>query len=208
MQAALPKCTNVNLNQGELGRTLLHYAAIGGHVEIVKLLLEDPRVDVRAVDKTGCSALHHAAVKGHVEVVKLFLEDHRVDVRAVDEDGWSALHDAATEGHVEMVKLLLEDPRADANAKTNDGNTPLHLAASKNHHKVVRLLLDSARLSTANCVDNIDQWSPVMTALKTESKDALQELLNHPRVSLGTIDGTGRNLEMVARWVLCNQIDI
>ena len=102
---------------------------------------------------------------------------------------------------------MLED-RADANAKTNNGDTPLHLAASKNHHKVVRLLLDSPQLSTANCVDNIHQWSPVMTALVKKSKDALKELLNHPKVSLGTIDGTGKSLEMVARWVLSNQIDI
>ena len=82
------------------------------------------------------------------------------------------------------------------------------LAAAKNHHKVVRLLLDSPGLNTANCTDNINQCSPVMTALKTKSKDALQELLSHPKVSLGTIDGTGKSLEMVARWVLCNQIEI
>ena len=207
MQAALPKCTNVNLNQGELGRTLLHYAAIGGHVEIVKLLLEDPRVDVRAVDREKFSALQLAADLGHVEVVKLLLEDPRVDVRAVDKDGWSALHFAASSGHDEMVSLLLED-KADGNAKTKKGNTPLHLAASSNHHKVVRMLLDNPRLSIANCADNTLQCSPVMMALKTKSKAALQELLNHPRVSLGTIDGTGRSLEMVARWVLYNQIGI
>ena len=200
-------CTNVNLKQGEFERTLLHIAAQEGCLEVVSLLLGDPRVDVRALSKEGCSALHYAASGGHVEVVKLLLEDARVDVRAADEEGWSALHYAASEGHVEVVKLLLED-RVDANAKTNSGHTPLHLAAFKNHYKVVRLLLDSSSLSTANCADNIHQWSPVMTALVTESKDALQELLNHPKVSLGTIDGTGRNLEMVARWVLCNQIDI
>ena len=95
----------------------------------------------------------------------------------------------------------------DSDEKTKYGKIPSHLAASKNHHKVVRLLLDSPQLSTANSANGLNQ-SPVMRALATESKAALQELLNHPKVSLGTIDGTGRNLEMVARWVLCNQIDI
>ena len=164
-------------------------------------------MDVRAVDEEGWSALHYAASGGHVEVVKLLMGDPRVDARAISKKGFSAMHYAAAEGHVEVVKLLLEN-RVDANAKTNSGATPLHLAAAENHYKVVRLLLDSPRLSTANCADNIHQLSPVMTALKTKSKDALQELLNHPKVSLGTIDGTGRNLEMVARWVLCNQIEI
>jgi len=176
----------------------LHHPAYKGHIEVVKLLLKDVRVDVRAVHKKGWSALHFAARGGCLEVVKLLLGDARVDVRAVDEEGWSALHDAASGGQVEVVNLLLED-RANANAKTNSGNTPLHLAASKNHHKVVRLLLDSPQLNTANCADNINQSSPVMRALKTKSKDALQELLNHPKVSLGTIDGTGRSLQMVAR---------
>ena len=165
MQAALPKCTNVNLNQGELGRTLLHYAAIGGHVEIVKLLLEDPRVDVRAVDREKFSALQLAADLGHVEV----------------------------------VKLLLGDPRVDANAKSNRGTTPLHLATAENHHKVVQLLLDSPRLITVNWAD---KSSPVRTALVTESKDALEELLNHSKVCLGTSEETWKSLEKVARWVL------
>ena len=73
MKAALPRCTNVNLKQGEFERTLLHNAAYGGCVEVVKLLLEDPRVDVRALSKKGCSALHYAAFEGHGEVVKLLL---------------------------------------------------------------------------------------------------------------------------------------
>ena len=163
----------MNLKQGEFERTLLHYAAFGGCVEVVSLLLEDPRVDVRAVCKEGCSALHSSA----------------------------------SEGHVEVVELMLEDPRVDANAKSNRGNTPLHLATAENHHKVVQLLLDSPRLSTVNWADK-SSLVVVMTALVTESKDALEELLNHPKVSLGTIDGTGKSLEMVARWVLSNQIDI
>ena len=74
MKAALPRCTNVNLKQGEFETTLLHHAVSGGCVEVVKLLLEDPRVDVRAVGKGGMSALYYAASGGHVEVVNLLLE--------------------------------------------------------------------------------------------------------------------------------------
>jgi len=184
------------------GCSALHYAAFEGHGEVVKLLLGDPRVEVRAVDEEGWSALHYAASGGHVEVVKLLMGDPRVDARAISKKGFSAMHYAAAEGHVEVVKLLLEN-RVDAHAKTNSGNTPLHLASAENHYKVVRLLLDNPRLSTANCADNIHQCSPVMTALKTKSKDALQELLNHPKVSLSTIDGKGRSLEMVARSTGC-----
>ena len=177
----------------------MHWAAREGCHEVVKLLLGDPRVDARAVDKDGESVLHCAAIKGHVEVVKLLLEDPRVDVRAVCKEGCSALHSSASEGHVEVVELMLEDPRVDANAKSNLGTTPLHLATAENHHKVVQLLLDSPRLSTVNWED---KSSLVMTALVTESKDALEELLNHSKICLGTSEETWRSLEMVARWVL------
>merc|ERR1712013_976585 len=101
-----------------------------------------------------------------------------------------------SEGHVEVVKLLLGDPRVDANAKSHGGTTPLHLATAENHHKVVQLLLDSPRLITVNWAD---KSSPVRTALVTESKDALEELLNHSKVCLGTSEETWKSLEKVAR---------
>ena len=67
----------MNLKQGEFEKTLLHYAAFGGCVEVVSLLLGDPRVDVRAVCEEGSSALHVAAKAGCPEVVKLLLGDPR-----------------------------------------------------------------------------------------------------------------------------------
>ena len=50
----------MNLKQGEFDRTLLHFAALGGCLDVVKLLLGDPRVNVGAVDRSGESALHLA----------------------------------------------------------------------------------------------------------------------------------------------------
>lgn len=52
--------------------TPLHLAALGGHAEMVNLLLEagspvDPK------DGRGRSPLHNAAIEGHAEVVRLLL---------------------------------------------------------------------------------------------------------------------------------------
>lgn len=47
-----------------------------GQIEVVKMLLKDPRVDPADVD--SC-ALWYAASYGHLEIVRLLLEDGRVD---------------------------------------------------------------------------------------------------------------------------------
>jgi hypothetical protein len=51
-------------------------ASENGHVEVVKLLLNDPRVDPSAYNN---DAIRWASKYGHVEVVKLLLNDPRVD---------------------------------------------------------------------------------------------------------------------------------
>ena len=144
MRVALPKCKNVNLNLGSTGGTLLHKAAAAGSHEVVKLLLGDPRVDVRAKDVGGGSALQLAVYEGQVEMVKLFLAHPRVDVNARDNDGLSVLAGALS--HADVVKLLLEDPRLNVNAKDNLGGSVLMLAAVEGHFDAVKLLLEDPRL--------------------------------------------------------------
>jgi len=78
----------------------------GGHLEVVKLLLEhgaDPNVK----NRDGKTPLHNAASEGHLEVVKLLLE-RGADPNVKDDDGNTPLHNAAWRGHLEVVKLLLE----------------------------------------------------------------------------------------------------
>ncbi|CAJ0593426.1 unnamed protein product [Cylicocyclus nassatus] len=56
------------------GSTALYWACHGGHVEIVKYLLELPGITVSSQNKIGDTALHAASWKGHTECVKLMLE--------------------------------------------------------------------------------------------------------------------------------------
>lgn len=64
------------------GSRFLHFAAYGGHAQVVELLL-DHNADANACDNNGWSPLIPALVGGHVEVVDLLIA-HGADVNKVD----------------------------------------------------------------------------------------------------------------------------
>ncbi len=62
----------VNAREQRYGDTALMWAAVAGHVDVVRLLIE-AGADVRAVDDEGVTALHLARAKGHTEVAAALL---------------------------------------------------------------------------------------------------------------------------------------
>jgi len=111
------------VNIGRPGYTALHYAAFGGHTDILKLLLEKGG---SLNDKTsdGRTLLICAAPGYHVDAVK-FLIEKGVDVNAKDESGSAALMIASSfMGNAVVVKILIEKG-ADVNARDKKGQTAL-----------------------------------------------------------------------------------
>ena len=52
------------------GWTALHFAALGGHLDVRKYLVEEQGADVEATDNNGWTPRDWAAVKGHLDVVR------------------------------------------------------------------------------------------------------------------------------------------
>ncbi|MGI2298626.1 ankyrin repeat domain-containing protein [Candidatus Cardinium hertigii] len=101
----------INLKYKEDGSTPLYLAAFHGHIEIVKLLLETPRIQVNLQNKSGCTPLHAAALFNHVEVIKILLSDPRTDVNAKSNLGKTALDIAQQFGHdlsVHIIKHIVD----------------------------------------------------------------------------------------------------
>ena len=97
--------------------------------KIVKLLLEQPFVDLNCTNKYGQTALHIAAMMNSVEATKMLLAA-TVNLNGTDKFGQTALHKAARGDNVEIVKMLLADPRLTThNHKDNRGWTAVMSAA-------------------------------------------------------------------------------
>ena len=84
------------------GNWAIQLASKHGHLEIVKLLLDDPRVDPSTSDNLAIRCASH---NGHTEVVKLLLEDPRVDPSVYYNQ---AIRNSRENGHTEVVDLLTE----------------------------------------------------------------------------------------------------
>ena len=117
---------------------VLHYAAMTGDLDRVKLLLEKG-ADVNLADKYDRTPLHFAASSDNLELVK-YLVEQGADVNAKDNEESSVLHEAAFSRNLELVKYLVEQG-ADINAKDDEGSSILHRAAHSGSLELVQWLI-------------------------------------------------------------------
>ena len=101
----------VNATKDARGRTMLSFAAAGGHVEVVKMLIGLGSL-VQPLDEMGETPLMLAAASGHSDVVALLLGSG-ADPKAVAKDGGTtALHKACAGGHANVISLLISRRRS------------------------------------------------------------------------------------------------
>ncbi|MEM4217275.1 MAG: ankyrin repeat domain-containing protein [Candidatus Methanomethylicaceae archaeon] len=114
---------DVNVKNND-GCTPLHYACLGGDLNVVKSLIEHG-ADMNAVDHKGNTPLHYACEGNHIEVVR-FLIEHGADVNAANHKCNTPLHYACKKGHLDIA-ILLYKAGADIETKNSSGKKPLSL---------------------------------------------------------------------------------
>ena len=153
VQALIGKDPALVNARDETGRTPLHWACRGVHVEILRALVGQG-ADVNAQDGNGVSPLHSVSSRGHVEAAKLLL-DRGARPEAKMYDSSTALHLAAANGHTEVVVLLVERG-APLYVQDDREDTPLHAAAQLGKWEVVGLLADRAGAGQRAALDRPD----------------------------------------------------
>ncbi|KAM0543846.1 hypothetical protein ACHAPJ_012083 [Fusarium lateritium] len=132
------------------GQTPMSLAAENGHDVVVKMLLEQNRVDKNArAFRYLWTPLSLAASNGHFAVCKLLLDDNEVEPDPRDSGGRTPLSWAAGNGHVDVVELLLADSRVALDSKATwfyKGRTPVMWAAVNGRIAVVELFLKTGRV--------------------------------------------------------------
>ncbi|XP_057340968.1 ankyrin repeat and sterile alpha motif domain-containing protein 1B isoform X4 [Microplitis mediator] len=127
--------------QDASGYSALHHAALNGHKEIVKLLLQH-EASTNVIDAKGSSPLHLAAWAGDADIVRLILSQGPSvpNVNLTTKDNETALHCAAQYGHTEVVAQLLQYG-CDPSIRNSRGESALDLAAQYGRLETVQLIV-------------------------------------------------------------------
>ena len=130
----------VDVNKGErhTGNTPLWIAAGRGHLDMVKLLI-DQDGDVAIASKDESTPISMACKGNHTEIVALLL-DNGAAVNGA-QDGRSCLHIASAREYVELVRLLL-DRGADPSDFRAGKSHSLFTAVDRGNLAIVKLLVE------------------------------------------------------------------
>ncbi len=119
------------------GQTALMFAALGGHVEIIDLLIKN-KGNLRLKDRDGRTALFWAAGNNQAEAVELLLK-LGAPANDTDRQGTTALMIAARRGYEDVVRILLA-AKAEVNMTDHTGRTALMWAAETRNAHIPQML--------------------------------------------------------------------
>lgn len=169
-------------NEDSCERTPLMWAAHGGNVEVVQLLLENGAASISSSEKKkskyGWTALHGACMHGHCDVARVLLEHTGggdTAERLINAKTRPArevpLHVACQHGHISIVDLLLLEYNANILDKTRAGWSCLHYASHYGQIEIAhRLLQQNADLLF--CKDLLGK-TPLDVSKNTETSVAI-----------------------------------
>ena len=182
------------------GLNCLHIAALYGHLNLCKIIIDKHNFDVDMATNDDCLPLHCSAENGSFELFLYFFEKQS-EIYSKMKNMKNILHLASLKGHFEICEFVLKyfiKDYSDKNASKQytlygklyksqifyeydtiflhardvDGNTYLHLAVEGNHDKVCELLLryDTEIISLLNKEDQ--------TAMDIAQKNSHVDVLN------------------------------
>lgn len=171
------------------GRTAIHAASAGGHLETIEALLDLDDIDDEILDKQGKAPMHTACQHGRTEVLEFFV-DLGMDVNmpaGKKAKCRTPLMFAAANGHVDIIGALLHADVDLIDAKDSEGCTALQIAFKAEQMEAADALegaaearrLASKRQQEESMVrkKRTLQRTNTRMLLKTESRFSLRSML-------------------------------
>lgn len=191
---------NLNLNARFYAEkvTPLHVAAENGHLEVVKVLVDegDAEIDVRSDNVRGLqeTPLYMASQAGHADVVDYLLDKGADMTLSESANGETGFHIAAERGHLEVIKSFL-DHGGDINVRSRHGYTALFGASFAGHKEVVQYLIDKG---ADFLLGSHSGFTPLHAAAKQNQVEVVNLLLNQPSIFVDVRDDHGRTALLLA----------
>jgi ankyrin repeat protein len=115
----------------------LYIAVAGGHLDMVRVLIEELGAGVNQLDDLGVTHIIRAIQRGRLDVVKCLCEEFKADVNRALSDWVTPLSVAACHGHLAIVQYLIEELGVHVQEGENIGCLALVTAAHFGHLDVV-----------------------------------------------------------------------
>jgi ankyrin repeat protein len=193
-----------NVNHSEVVRPL-HYAAQCGDSDIIRIILAEQDIDVKACDETGRNALHIAISCGHIGCIEELIGHDKIRCDGIDLL-YKSIIDSGEKG-AEILRLLRTGLRFDPNQKDSSGRILLHHACQNeistditdtetisdiwhtvrgssevvfhipNMSELVDILLESNE-AEVNLRDHMGE-TPVTLAIKSHQLETITAISNH-----------------------------
>lgn len=177
------------------GSTPEHWAAGGGHIDCLKILLES-----REKVSNGTATPPDPTTEAHA------------NKRLRRRDGKTSLHYAARNGKLECMRYLVEDRHHSVDSRSGDGSTPLHLACFGAYPQAVQYLIDKGAdihaINDWSC--STAHWTAMSQSQDADAIVAICTLLHKAGVSFVVAQKQGhsplhkaaqKQNQIVARWL-------
>ena len=129
------------------GTTALINACVNGHLDLVRILIEDYFADIEEVGfldygerPISVSPLFCAVLYARFAIVQYLIEK-KANVNSMAENNSTPLNVACSEGDYDIARLLIMN-QADMEIANSSGCTCLMTACLKGHHRIVDMLID------------------------------------------------------------------
>uniref|UniRef100_A0A8C7RRX8 Palmitoyltransferase n=1 Tax=Oncorhynchus mykiss TaxID=8022 RepID=A0A8C7RRX8_ONCMY len=154
--------------------SLLHWAAINNHAEVVKYYISKGAVIDQLGGDLNSTPLHWAIRQGHLSMVIQLLR-YGADPSVADGEGYRSLHLAILFQHMPIAAYLMAKGQ-EVDLPDSNGQTPLMLAAQKIIGPEPTNFLMKCNASVS-AVDKVDRNSPLHCAVLAGNVDAAHILL-------------------------------